>query len=56
VVFRVNIKSLFLKIPVIDIIMDNEKSPLMVATQRTAVSLVKCFAGEQRKLLLPDMN
>ena len=50
------IKSLFLKIPVIDITADNETSPLMVATQRTAVSLVKCFAGEQRRLLLPGMD
>ena len=49
------IKSIFLKIPALDIVMDNEKSPLMVATQRTAVSLVKCFAGEQRKLLFPEM-
>ena len=49
------IKTIFLKIPAIDIVMDNEKSPLMIATQRTSVSLVKCFAGEQRKLLLPEM-
>lgn len=51
-----DIKSLFLKIPTIDILVDNEKSPLMIATQRTSVSLVKCFAGEQRKLVLPNMD
>jgi CRISPR-associated protein Cas1 len=51
-----DIKAIFLKIPALDIVMDNEQSPLMVATQRTAVSLVKCFAGEQRKLLLPEKD
>lgn len=50
-----DVKSLFLKIPVIDVMLDGEKSPLMVATQRTAVSLVKCFNGEQRKLLYPTL-
>jgi CRISPR-associated protein Cas1 len=48
------IKTALLNIPVIDVMMDGEKSPLMNATQRTAVSLVKCFNGEQRKLLYPD--
>jgi len=50
------IKTIFLKIPALDIVMDNENSPLMIATQRTSVSLVKCFAGEQRKLVLPEMS
>jgi len=49
------IKQVLLNIPVIDVIIDGEKSPLMVATQRTAVSLVKCFNGEQRKLVYPEM-
>ncbi|MBA3705850.1 MAG: type II CRISPR-associated endonuclease Cas1 [Bacteroidetes bacterium] len=48
------IKTLLLSIPVMDVLMDGEKSPLMNATQRTAVSLVKCFDGEQRKLLYPE--
>jgi CRISPR-associated protein Cas1 len=48
------IKATLLKIPAMDVIMDGEKSPLMNAAQRTAVSLVKCFNGEQRKLLYPD--
>src|SRR5690606_41232107 len=50
-----DIKASLLKIPVADVILDGESSPLMIATQRTAVSLVKCFAGEQRKLLYPDL-
>lgn len=48
------VKSILLKIPAMDVLIDEEKSPLMNATQRTAVSLVKCFNGEQRKLLYPE--
>lgn len=48
-------KAILLKIPAIDVNIDGEKSPLMIATQRTAVSLVKCFNGEQRKLLYPEL-
>ncbi len=48
------IKALLLKIPAMDVLMEGEKSPLMNATQRTAVSLVKCFEGEQRKLVYPE--
>lgn len=49
------IKTTLLKIPAMDVEFENEKSPLMVATQRTAVSLVKCFSGEQRKILYPEL-
>jgi len=48
-------KALLLKIPAIDVTLDGEKSPLMIATQRTAVSLVKCYEGTQRKLLYPEI-
>lgn len=51
----IEIKTTLLKIPAIDVILDGEKSPLMNATQRTAVSLVKCYNGDQRKLLYPEM-
>jgi CRISPR-associated protein Cas1 len=49
-------KAVLLKIPAMDVVIDGEKSPLMLAAQRTAVCLVKCFLGEQRKLLYPDFN
>lgn len=49
-------KTLLLKIPAMDVVIDGEKSPLMLATQRTAVSLVKCFEGTQRKLVLPEID
>jgi CRISP-associated protein Cas1 len=48
-------KTVLLNIPAIDVMIEGEKSPLMLATQRTAVSLVKCFEGTQRKLVYPDM-
>lgn len=48
------IKTALLKIPAMDVQIDKEKSPLMIATQRTAVSLVKCFEGTQRKILYPE--
>ena len=49
------LKVELLKIPALDVLLDKDKSPLMVAMQRTAVSLARCYAGEQRKLLLPEM-
>lgn len=49
------VKTILLKIPAMDVMLDGERSPLMNATQRTAVSLVKCFTGEQRKILYPEM-
>jgi len=48
-------KAILLKVPAIDVCIDGEKSPLMIATQRTAVSLVKCYEGSQRKLIYPEM-
>ena len=49
------LKVELLKIPTLDVILADDKSPLMVAMQRTAVSAARCYAGEQRKLLLPQM-
>jgi CRISPR-associated protein Cas1 len=47
-------KIILLKIPAMDLVIAGEKSPLMVATQRTAVSPVKCYDGTQRKLVFPE--
>lgn len=38
-----------------DVIIDGEKSPMFIAMQRTSASLVKCFEGEQRKILYPEI-
>ena len=49
------LKIRLLKLPTVDVLMNDEKSPLMVAMQRTATSLAKCYAGEQRKILYPTV-
>lgn len=49
-------KAALLQIPAMDVQMNGEKSPMMLAMQRTASSLVKCFEGKQRKLALPELN
>jgi CRISP-associated protein Cas1 len=48
-------KAILLKLPALDVLMEGEKSPLMLATHRTAISLVKCFEGSQRKLVYPEL-
>ena len=47
------IKKELLQIPVVDVIIDEEKSPLMIAMQRTTTSLFHCYAGNSRKILYP---
>lgn len=49
------LKVKLLQIPSADVMLDGERSPLLVAMQRTAASLAKCYTGEQRKLLYPEM-
>jgi CRISPR-associated protein Cas1 len=50
-----DIKQQLLQIPALDIVIDNERSPLMVGLQRTTASLCKCFEGESRKILYPEL-
>lgn len=54
-ILTTDIKTQLLKIPAMDVWLNGEKSPLMVAMQRTAASLAKCYLNEQRKLLLPTV-
>lgn len=51
-----NMKQQLLSIPAMDVIIDNEKSPMMNAVQRTTASLAKCFEGKMRKLLFPVLE
>lgn len=46
-------KFKLLNIPVIDVIMDGQRSPLMNAVGKTTSSLYKCFAGKVRKIKYP---
>jgi CRISPR-associated protein Cas1 len=48
------IKARLLILPAIDVLIDGQKSPLMLATQRTTASLYDCFEGVSRKLLYPE--
>lgn len=50
------IKKQLLVIPVIDILIDGQKSPLMVGSQRTTASLMQCFEGITRKLVYPELR
>ncbi len=49
------VKKAFLSIPVLDVDIDGHRSPLMVAVSTTAASLAKCFTGESRKVIYPEM-
>ena len=48
------IKRELLQIPVLDVQIDGEKSPLTLAMQRTTTSLFHCYAGNSRKILYPQ--
>jgi CRISP-associated protein Cas1 len=49
-------KAKLLQIPVLDVIINNRRSPLMLAAQQTTASLAKCFLGELRKIEYPEMS
>jgi CRISPR-associated protein Cas1 len=49
-----NMKKELLSVPAMDVRINDEKSPLMVAVQKTTASLAKCFEGKQRKILYPE--
>lgn len=49
------LKARLLQIPSMDVMIDGEKSPLMISAQRTTASLAKCYSGESRKLIYPEL-
>jgi CRISP-associated protein Cas1 len=48
------LKKELLSIPALDVKIDGQKSPLMVAASRTTASLFECFAGISRKIIYPE--
>lgn len=48
------IKRELLSIPVIDVTIDGQRSPLMIAVGQSTASLYKCFSGESRKIIYPE--
>lgn len=49
-----DLKKELLSIPALDVKIDGQKSPLMVAASRTTSSLFECFAGISRKIIYPE--
>lgn len=50
-----DIKREMLSIPVLDVVIDGQRSPLMIAVGQTTASLYKCFSGELRKIVYPEI-
>lgn len=48
------IKKELLGIPVLDVRIGGQKSPLMIAATQTTASLYRCFSGESRKVIYPE--
>ena len=51
-----DIKVRLLSIPVLDVVINGRRSPLMVGVGMTTASLRKCFCGELRKIAYPEME
>lgn len=47
------LKAELLQIPVLDVVINGKRSPLMIAVSTTTSSLQKCYAGEIRKIIYP---
>lgn len=50
-----DLKMRLLGIPMLDVVINGKRSPLMIAAQQTTASLVKCFAGEIKRISYPEM-
>lgn len=51
-----SMKTELLKIPQMDIKINGQKSPMLMAIQRTTASLSKCFEGVSKKIIYPVME
>lgn len=51
----IDLKRQLLGLPVKEVVIGGQRSPMMVAVTQTTASLVKCFSGELRKLVYPEM-
>lgn len=48
-------KVKLLGLPTLEVLINEKRSPLMNAVSQTVISLVKCFKGESRRLIYPEM-
>ncbi len=51
-----DVKIKLLSIPTLEVLINGRRSPLMVAASTTTASLAKCFNGELRKIIYPEMT
>ena len=49
-----SVKTKLLGLPVTEVIINEHRSPLMLAVSQTVSSLVKCYRGESRRLIYPE--
>jgi CRISPR-associated protein Cas1 len=49
------LKQKLLQIPTLEVVIDGDRSPLMIGVQRTTASLYKCFSGELRRIAYPTL-
>ena len=54
-VLNKDLKAKLLMIPTLDVVILGKRSPLMIAVGQTTASLYKCFSGELRKIVYPEM-
>jgi CRISPR-associated protein Cas1 len=50
------VKAKLLQIPVLDVMINGKRSPLMIAVGQTTASLAKCYLGESRKISYPNVE
>lgn len=52
---NLELKRELLSIPMADVIINGQRSPLLVAASQTTSSLYKCYTGELRKIAYPEI-
>ncbi|HEU4470654.1 MAG TPA: type II CRISPR-associated endonuclease Cas1 [Flavisolibacter sp.] len=50
------LKRELLTIPAMDVCLEGQKSPLMIAVQRTTASLARCFKGKAKKIVYAELG
>ena len=54
-ILTTELKTKLLSLPTVEVSVQGRRSPLMVAVAQTTASLYKCFSGELRKIVYPEM-
>lgn len=49
------LKAVLLQLPVVDVLINKKRSPLMIAMQQSSSSLYKCLAGELKQIRFPKL-